>query len=68
MTEYAFDIKLWAVARITANSEAEARKLLSTINCIDLDYNDRFAVVLSEASIEDDGGESELFEIDGKPA
>jgi hypothetical protein len=66
MSEYAFDIKLWAVVRITANSEAEARKLLSKIDCIGLAYHDN-DIVLTEASIEDDGGQSELFEIDSEP-
>ena len=67
MPEYAFDIKLWAVCRVEAESESAARKLmLDHVQCLDISY-DRDGVKLTEASIEDDSGKaSELFEVDGE--
>jgi len=67
MTEYAFDVKLWAAVRVIANSEAEARKkMLDVCDCLDVGY-DKDGVKITEASIEDEDGEtSELFEIDGE--
>ena len=63
MPEYAFDIKLWAVARVGADTEEEARaKLSANIHCVDLGF-DRGGVKITEASIE---GSFDLFEIDGK--
>lgn len=66
--EYAFDAKLWAVVRVTAKSEAAARrKMLQALDCFSVDY-DANGVVVTEASIEDESGEtSELIEIDGEP-
>jgi hypothetical protein len=69
MTEYAFDIKLWAVCRVQAKDEPSARlKLLSYLDCCDLSLVSESwdGIKLTEASIEDEGEESELFEIDGK--
>lgn len=63
--EYAFDVKLWAVCRVRAETEAEARaKMLETIACINIAF-DHDGVSVTEANIEDDGDESELFEVDG---
>ena len=65
MTQYAFDVKLWAVARVTANNEKEARlKLSEIVDCIDIGF-DVDGVKLTEASAE---GEYDLFEIDGEAA
>lgn len=68
MREFAFDIKLSAVARVKANDEAEAKKKLhEVVDCVDLSGtpgtvdND---VTLTEGSIAD--GEPLLFEIDGE--
>lgn len=64
--EYAFDVKLWAVARVTATSEAEARrKMLEVVDCLSLGV-DTDGVKLTEASAEDSGQDSELVEIDGE--
>jgi hypothetical protein len=67
MKEYAFDVKLWAVCRVTASNEATARKkMLDVLDCIDVSY-DNDGVKLTEASIEDESGEtSELIEVDGE--
>jgi hypothetical protein len=63
MTEYAFDVKLWTVARITANTEQEARKKLHEyVDCIDIGFNEN-GVELTEASAE---GDADLIEIDGE--
>jgi hypothetical protein len=63
MVEYAFDVKLWAVARVQASSEAEAlSKLYEVVDCIDIGFNEG-GVKLTEASTE---GEADLIEIDGK--
>jgi len=63
MTEYAFDVKLWAVARVTAASEKEARKKLhDVVDCIDIGF-DADGVKLTEASAE---GAFDLVEIDGE--
>lgn len=64
--EYAFDVKLWAVCRVQASSEKEARKkMLDAVDCIELKF-DHDGVKLTEACVEDSGEESELFEIDGE--
>ena len=61
--EYAFDIKLWAVARVTADTLAEARsKLAEIVDCIDIGF-DNGGVKLTEASAE---GDPDLIEIDGE--
>mgnify|MGYP001158833262 CR=1 FL=1 len=63
MKEYAFDVKLFAVARVMANSEAEAiEKLHNVVDCIDIGY-DANDVRLTEASTE---GDPDLVEIDGE--
>jgi len=69
MHEYAFDIKLWAVCRVRAESEAAARKMLQALDCINVGYRyeeDADLLEITEASIEDEGGQSELFELDGE--
>jgi len=66
MHEYAFDIKLWAVARINAANEDEARKRLADINCIDVGY-DEDGIKITEASLEEnEDSHCELFEVDGE--
>jgi hypothetical protein len=63
MTEYAFDVKLWAVARVTATNEKEARdKLANVANAMDIGY-DVDGVKFTEASSE---GDFDLLEIDGE--
>jgi len=63
MPEYAFDVKLWTVARVTAENEKEARKKLAEVaDCIDVGF-DKDGVKLTEASSE---GEFDLIEIDGE--
>lgn len=67
MPEYAFDVKLWAVARVTADNEKEAReKLYAVVDCVDLSGTPgtvEHGVTLTEASTE---GEADLIEIDGE--
>jgi len=67
--EFAFQFDLNAVARIIAETEAEARERLRAIECVDLSKVDVPALdgVLTEASIASDPNEAELFEIDGDP-
>lgn len=63
--EYAFDVKLWAVARVTASSETEARKKMAEhLQCIDVGF-DAEGIKMTEASIEDSDND-ELLEIDGE--
>lgn len=63
--EYAFDIQLYAVARVRAKSEKEARrKMHDVIDCIDIGYNED-GVKLTEASQAQDK-EPLLFEVDGE--
>jgi len=71
MKEFAFDVKLFAVVRIKAQNEKEARRKLAYFE----DEFDLFAnltdstseVVLTSASFDDNGAENaELFEIDGE--
>jgi hypothetical protein len=64
-TEYAFDIQLYAVARVMAKTEAEARsKMHDVIDCIDIGYSEK-GVTLTEASQAQDI-EPLLFEVDGQ--
>ncbi len=67
MTEFAFDVKLWAVCRVQAKTEEEARaKMLDFVTCLDLGF-DRDGVKFTEASLEDESGrDSELIEINGE--
>ena len=61
--EFAFDVKLWAVARVQATSEAEARKKLHEVaDCMNIAYSEN-GVLFTEASSE---GEYDLIEIDGE--
>ena len=63
MPEYTFDIKLWAVARVEAATEAEARaNLADIVDCLDLNREIN-GVTLTEASAE---GDYDLIEIDGE--
>lgn len=63
--EYAFDVKLWAVVRVTAASEAEARdKMRDQLTSFDLNH-DRDGLLIEGLSAEDIG-EDELVEIDGE--
>jgi hypothetical protein len=63
--EYAFDVKLWAVARVIATSEEEARKKMAEeLGCLPVDY-DNNDVRVTSASIED-SGEDDLVEVDGE--
>jgi hypothetical protein len=63
MREYAFDMKLWAVARVKSTNKAEAiKKLKDVVDCIDIGF-DKDGVKLTEASSE---GEPDLIEIDGE--
>lgn len=72
--EYAFDVKLWAVARIRAKDEGRARQIAKEfMECLDIglhadsknreDLDDNEEVRLTEASSE---GGFDLFEIDGQ--
>jgi hypothetical protein len=66
MTEYAFDVKLWAVARVTADNVKEAReKLRNVADCMDMRLVTPDGVRFTEASSE---GAYDLIEIDGEAA
>ncbi len=66
MPRFAFDIKLNAVARISADTEEKARKLIDKhVDCVDLCCIAGGRVMLSEASLYDD--DHNLFEVNGKP-
>lgn len=62
--EYAFDVKLWAMARVTATSEQDARdKLANYADCLDIGFVSPDGVKFTEASSE---GSFDLIEIDGE--
>lgn len=62
--EYTFDVKLWAVARVTADSEQAARdKLANYADCLDIGLVSPDGVKFTEASSE---GSFDLIEIDGE--
>jgi hypothetical protein len=63
MKEFAFDLKLIAIARIKAETEAEAREILEGIVEINLNH-DGGDYRLTEASISP--GSGFLFEVDGE--
>lgn len=66
MTEYAFDIKMFAAIRVKANSEKEARKMLAeALNCADANFGawDNGDPIMGEASID---GHASLYEVDGE--
>lgn len=64
--EFAFDITLLAVARVTAANEKQARaKLDKIVNCIEIGF-DQGGVKLTEAS-QDQDVKPLLFEIDKQP-
>lgn len=66
MTEYTFDIKLFATVRVKANSEEEARCLaaeyLDSADC-NFGAGPDGAPILAEASMD---GEPELIEVEGE--
>lgn len=63
--EYAFDIQLYAVARVRAKTESEARrKMHDVIDCINIGYSEN-GVTLTEASQAQDITPL-FFEIDGE--
>lgn len=70
MTEYAYDLKLFAVARIERDdlTDEQARQLLDTyVQSVDIDYDlqadDGTRITITEASVD---GEPDLMEIDGE--
>lgn len=64
MSEYAFDVKLWAVARVTAASEDEARKKLANYaDDLDIGMVTPDGVRFTTAGSE---GDFDLIEIDGE--
>jgi hypothetical protein len=69
--EYAYDLKLWAVVRVKAQTEKAAREaIIATLDCADLSklrLTDP-AVTITEASTiaPEEGEEYKPFEIDGK--
>jgi hypothetical protein len=74
MTEYAFDVKLFAVLRVEASNVHEAKLHASNVlDAMDIDnnfiegYNERCdkGVKISEVSLSQDGG-MWLFEVDGE--
>ena len=63
-TDYTFDVKLWATARVRAESEQEARaKLAKVADCMDISMVTPDGVTFTEASAE---GDADLIEIDGE--
>jgi hypothetical protein len=70
--DYAFSIQLWAICRVQAGSEAEARRkmlrartfsqILDLCSCIDICLNQRDAVIIESESGED----NKLIEIDSR--
>lgn len=69
MTEFAFDVKLFATIRVEAGSEEEARQLVrERVDCADANFGawPSGDPILAEVSVDDD--ELPLIEIDGEPA
>jgi len=65
MTEYAFDITLYSVASVSADTEEEARRMLNkALDCIDLMYS-KNGVLLTETSLAQDL-EPVLYLMNGK--
>lgn len=60
MTEFAFDIKLIAVGRVQAETEEEARRIINSIDAIDLGFK-QDSYRLTEASIQP--GSAFLFQV-----
>lgn len=62
--EFTFDFKMFTTARVTADTEAEARRKLSAVaDCLDIGVSTG-DVNITEASWMD--GEADLIEIDGE--
>lgn len=67
MTEYAFDVKLFASIRVEADSEEQARALLREhVDCATANFGawPNGDPIIGEASVDDD--HPELIEIDGE--
>lgn len=62
--EYAFDVKLAAVVRVTARSETDARRKLHGIDAVDLAATPADGLRITEASVDD--CDPYLFEVDGR--
>lgn len=69
MKEYAFDATLFAVVRVKAETEEEARdKMADVIACLDISL-ERDGVTITEATASfAEGQDPVLFEIDGEAA
>jgi hypothetical protein len=69
MTEYAFDVKMFAAIRIDAESEEDARKVLNEVlDYIDVSYeNAEHGNQVAGVSLSTDDEDPYLFEIDGDP-
>lgn len=66
--EYTFDVKLFAVIRVRAASESEARKMLTAaLDAADANFGawPDGSPILAEASLDHDGHD-ELIEVDGE--
>ncbi|GAA1614469.1 hypothetical protein GCM10009733_008350 [Nonomuraea maheshkhaliensis] len=61
--EYAFEVKLFAVAQVRATNEEEARQLISSFQSVDIDHSHN-GVTVTEVSSDD--GVPDLIEIDGE--
>jgi hypothetical protein len=68
MPEYTFDCVFWSSVWVRATTEEEARsKLCASLAHVPIDFDlDDGNVRLAAISIEDDGGASELLQIDGE--
>jgi hypothetical protein len=65
--EYAFDVKLFATIRVTAESEEQARQMIREhVDCADANFGSwpNGEPILAEATVDDD--ELPCFEIDGE--
>lgn len=65
--EYAFDVKLFAVVKVKAGTEARARIILQ--EALDGIYPDGAIdhLYVTSVSITTDDSEPDLFEVDGEP-
>lgn len=60
--EYAFDVKVLTVVRVTAESERSAREKLTLLDSTDFGSAPRLTLRFTEATID---GTADLFEVDG---
>lgn len=66
MTEFAFDCILYAVARVEAATEDEARKKMwDVLNALEINHSSN-GVKVTEVSLAQDLPEPSLFEVDGE--